>query len=168
MITTRPARLEDEPTLQKVDQATWTAEVSPAPPPPAGTPFFDDRTRPEDVLVAEIEGVLVGYSRIRQPTMLASHEHVWEINGLAVDPAHQRRGAARRLIQACLDVAHARGAGKLSLRVLGTNEHARRLYESCGFTVEGILRDEFLLDGRYVDDVLMAYHYAQADPEPVV
>ena len=26
----------------------------------------------------------------------------------------------------------------------------------CGFEVEGVLRGEFLLGGRYVDDVLMA------------
>lgn len=52
--------------------------------------------------------------------------------------------------------ARRRGAQKLSLRVLAPNGAARRLYESCGFTVEGVLREEFFLDGRYVDDVLMA------------
>ena len=36
------------------------------------------------------------------------------------------------------------------------NERARRLYESAGFVVEGVLREEFFLEGRYVDDVLMA------------
>jgi RimJ/RimL family protein N-acetyltransferase len=39
--------------------------------------------------------------------------------------------------------------------VLGHNLPARRLYESEGFVVEGILPGEFLLDGVYVDDVLM-------------
>jgi len=33
---------------------------------------------------------------------------------------------------------------------------AKGLYESCGFAVEGVLEDEFLLSGRLVDDVLMA------------
>ncbi len=32
----------------------------------------------------------------------------------------------------------------------------QRLYEACGLVVEGILRAEFLLDGFYVDDILMA------------
>jgi len=32
----------------------------------------------------------------------------------------------------------------------------RDLYAACGFEVEGILREFFYLDGRYVDDVLMA------------
>jgi RimJ/RimL family protein N-acetyltransferase len=40
--------------------------------------------------------------------------------------------------------------------VLETNTRARRLYEAAGFEVEGVLRDEFLLAGRYVDDLLMA------------
>ena len=44
----------------------------------------------------------------------------------------------------------------LTLRVLGRNERARALYSALGFVVEGILREEFLLDGQYVDDVLMA------------
>jgi RimJ/RimL family protein N-acetyltransferase len=30
------------------------------------------------------------------------------------------------------------------------------LYERLGFSREGTLREEFLIDGRYVDDVLMA------------
>ena len=43
-----------------------------------------------------------------------------------------------------------------TLRVLGPNATARALYERAGFVVEGVLREEFHLDGRYVDDVLMA------------
>ena len=30
--------------LALIDQATWSFEVSPVPPWPLGTPFFDDRT----------------------------------------------------------------------------------------------------------------------------
>ena len=36
------------------------------------------------------------------------------------------------------------------------NDSARALYASAGFVVEGVLRDESWLDGRSVDDVLMA------------
>jgi RimJ/RimL family protein N-acetyltransferase len=43
----------------------------------------------------------------------------------------------------------------MTLRVLGHNAAARRLYEGCGFVVEGVLPGEFLIEGRYVDDVLM-------------
>lgn len=39
--------------------------------------------------------------------------------------------------------------------MLGHNTPARKLYEAEGFAVEGVLPEEFLLDGKYVDDVLM-------------
>jgi RimJ/RimL family protein N-acetyltransferase len=40
--------------------------------------------------------------------------------------------------------------------VLSTNEAARALYRSIGFAVEGVPREDCLIDGEYVDDVLMA------------
>lgn len=45
---------------------------------------------------------------------------------------------------------------RLVLRVLSGNDGARRLYERHGFAVEGGVRGAFLLDGAYVDDLLMA------------
>jgi RimJ/RimL family protein N-acetyltransferase len=60
------------------------------------------------------------------------------------------------LVDAAVREARARGARRLTLRVLGPNMAARGLYEAAGFVVEGVLPEEFLLDGRYVDDVLMA------------
>jgi ribosomal protein S18 acetylase RimI-like enzyme len=143
-----------------VDAATWTASVSPAPVPSPGTAFFSARARPEDVLVAVADDVVGGYVRLGQSTALASHEHVLEVSGLAVHPDRQRGGIARRLIEALVREARDRGARKLNLRVLGPNIAARRLYEANGFVVEGVLRAEFLLDGAYVDDILMARHLA--------
>jgi ribosomal protein S18 acetylase RimI-like enzyme len=118
--------------------------------------LFDDRTRPEDTLVARIAGEAVGYLALRRPTSLPSNGHVLEICGLAVDAEHQGRGIARSLLAAGMREARRRGARRLTLKVLATNRGARRLYEGAGFGVEGVLRGEFLLDGRYVDDVLMA------------
>ena len=65
-------------------------------------------------------------------------------------------GAGRALIDAAAAEARARGARRLTLRVLGPNAGARRLYESAGFVVEGIQHGEFVLEGREVDDVMMA------------
>ena len=160
MFAIRKASPQDDTILGEVDVATWTADLSPAPVPPVGTAFFSERTRPNDVLVAEVDGVVVGYAKLSQSIALPSHDHVLTLNGLAVDPHRQRKGAGRRLVEAAIEEAQVRGALKLSLRLLGTNTSARLLYEACGFVVEGILRAEFLLNRRYVDDVLMARRLA--------
>ncbi|MDX3194861.1 GNAT family N-acetyltransferase [Streptomyces sp. MN03-5084-2B] len=156
MITIRPAREDDEAGLAKLDERTWTPDVSPAPAPPAGTPFFDDGTRPEDVLVAEHDGVVAGYVRLGEGFGIPAHRHVVVVDGLAVDPDRRRLGIARQLVEAAVAEARHRGARKVTLRVLGPNTGARRVYERCGFVVEGVLRGEFRIDGHDVDDVLMA------------
>ena len=52
--------------------------------------------------------------------------------------------------------ARADGARKVTLRVLGHNAPAQALYKAAGFVEEGNLRGLFLLDGTYVDDILMS------------
>ena len=155
MANLRAARTEDHAVLRQIDRETWSSRVSPAPAPAADTPFFG-RADPAEVLVAEVEGRVVGYVTVQQALPIPSHEHVLEIGGLAVSQAHQGQGVARALIEEAKVQARRRGAHKLTLRVLGPNAPARRLYASCGFRVEGTLTAEFLLDGTYVDDVLMA------------
>ena len=44
---------------------------------------------------------------------------------------------------------------RVYLKVAQPNERAVRLYEKCGFRVEGCLRDELFVDGRYADALLM-------------
>jgi ribosomal protein S18 acetylase RimI-like enzyme len=156
-VTIRAATEDDDPALAALDQLTWSWQSSPAPAPPPGTRFFDPGAgRPEDVLVAESGGAVVGYVHLGPPTPVPSNRHVLMVRGLAVDPARRGEGIARRLVDAAVREARARRARRITLRVLAPNAAARGLYEAAGFVVEGVLREEFLLDGRYVDDVLMA------------
>lgn len=155
MLSIRPARPDDEAALLPIHLATWTADVSPGATPDPSEPLLEAETL-GDVLVSEMDGVVSGYVRLNQPGPMPSHAHVLVINGLAVDPERQGNGLGRRLIAAALDEARSRGARKVSLRVLASNARARRLYKACGFTVEGVLRREFLLNDEYVDDVFMA------------
>jgi ribosomal protein S18 acetylase RimI-like enzyme len=155
-LAVRRADAADEEALAALDRATWDWLSSPAPPPGPGWTFFGERTAPADVLVALLDGSVAGYVKLGRKTELAASEHVVAVNGIAVDPAFRRRGVASALLDAAIAEARSRGARRLTLRVLGPNEPARRLYESAGFVVEGVQRDEFLLDGRYVDDILMA------------
>jgi ribosomal protein S18 acetylase RimI-like enzyme len=155
VLEVRSATAVDDSTLRAIDLATWSTQVSPAPVPAEGQPFFGERLSPDDVLVAVRDGEVVGYVTLR-PGPLPSNAHVVQVNGLAVHPSHQRQGVARRLLDEAATRVRRRGARKLTLRVLGHNAAARRLYASCGYVVEGVLVDEFVLDGVPVDDVFMA------------
>ncbi|MFF6784783.1 GNAT family N-acetyltransferase [Streptomyces sp. NPDC012510] len=152
----RAATFDDEDALGHLDRVTWSTlhSVQERPRQPY-EPFFNERYGPRDHLVAELAGTVVGYVRVVRPTPLACNGHVRQIQGLAVADEARGTGVARALLRAAQDEARRRGARRLTLRVLGHNTPARKLYESEGFVVEGVLPGEFLLDGAYVDDVLM-------------
>jgi ribosomal protein S18 acetylase RimI-like enzyme len=151
----RTAVRADEVALIELDRRTWAPDNAITPIPEEGSAFFDHWHLPEQFLVAERDGRLVGFVRVVQPVPVQSGAHVRQIQGLAVDPTERRRGLGRTLLYAALDEARRQGAQRITLRVLSVNTPARRLYESQGFVVEGVLPREFLIDGVYVDDVLM-------------
>lgn len=105
-------------------------------------------------LVAAIGDEICGYAGLRQPTKLPSNKHVAELS-IAVHPSYRRQGIARKLLNAVFELALQQDKRKLSLRVLSTNHAAIKLYESCGFREQGRLVEEFQIDGKYIDDVMM-------------
>ncbi|WP_328722115.1 GNAT family N-acetyltransferase [Streptomyces sp. NBC_00247] len=167
----RPALPSDEAVLAALDRETWSTlhSVQPRPQPPY-PPFFDERHPPRDFLVAQTApgggragtdtdaagapGV-AGYIRLVAPTPLACHQHVRQIQGLAVAATARGLGIGRALLRAACAEARRQGANRITLRVLGHNGPARALYASEGFAVEGVLPGELFLAGGYVDDVLM-------------
>ena len=155
----RPARLADQAALTELEAAAWSPE--------SGFPstmaadlrdatFFGTGNPPEAHLVAELNGRVAGYIRLKPPTKLPENAHVVQVQGLAVHPDARRRGVAASLLDAAEETLRERGTRKLTLRVLSTNEAAIRLYERHGFVREGTLREEFCINGRFVDDVMMA------------
>ncbi|KDN86442.1 GNAT family N-acetyltransferase [Kitasatospora cheerisanensis] len=151
----RPAQELDEQAIRAVDHAVWSPLSEVAPKGAADAPVFDPQHRPDQYLVAELDGEVVGYIRQVQEIPLASNAHVRQIQGLALLPQARGRGVGDALLAAACDAARAAGARRLTLRVLGHNAPARRLYERNGFEVLGVLPGHFLLEDAYVDDVWM-------------
>lgn len=84
--------------------------------------------------------------------------HAAEI-AMAVHDDWQGKGVGFRLMSEVLDLAdNWMQLSRIELSVFTDNESAIRLYERCGFEVEGTLKRYAFRDGRYVDVFAMARH----------
>ncbi len=111
---------EDLPEILEIEEA--------AHPYPWSEAVFEDCLRAGYYLDgAFVRGELVGFSVVM--TVLDE----WHLLNLCVDPAMQRRGVGRFLLERVLESARAAAASCLILEVRAGNRAAIALYESSGF-----------------------------------
>jgi ribosomal protein S18 acetylase RimI-like enzyme len=85
------------------------------------------------VYVAEVDEEVAGaVSLWFQPRLNWTSPQGW-IPDLYVEPAFRRRGAARALLDACVEAARRRGCHRLVLESGDQRAEAHRLYERYGF-----------------------------------
>ena len=85
------------------------------------------------VFVAELDGEIAGaVSLWIAPRLNWTTPEAW-IPDLYVDPAFRRRGAARALLDSCVEEARRRGCHRLRLESGHHRAEAHRLYETYGF-----------------------------------
>jgi GNAT superfamily N-acetyltransferase len=90
-----------------------------------------------EVFVAELDGTIAGaVSLTFRPRLNWTTPEAW-IPDLYVDPGFRRRGAARALLDACVQAARERGCHRLILESGHERAEAHQLYESYGFTHSG-------------------------------
>lgn len=91
-----------------------------------------------DVWVVEHEGQAVGFVAV----IITADRSSGEIDMIAVDPAHQRRGLGAELLEHAVVRARAAGIPLLEIATGGDPGHApaRRAYERAGFTPLPLVR----------------------------
>ncbi|EMH4163204.1 ribosomal protein S18-alanine N-acetyltransferase [Pluralibacter gergoviae] len=75
---------------------------------------------------------------------------------IAVDPAYQRRGLGRELLEAVIDAVEKRGVATLWLEVRASNAAAIALYESLGFNEATVRRNYYPTADGHEDAIVMA------------
>lgn len=90
-------------------------------------------------LVAESQGEVAGYGLVllHQGTRLA------RLYSIAINPTHQGKGLAKRLLKAVEDAASHMGRLYMRLEVDVENTAAVKLYEANGYTIFGSLEDYY-------------------------
>lgn len=89
-------------------------------------------SRLDTYFVYEDQGRILGYSVLR---ILAEEG---EIQRIAVLPEARRQGIARKLMDAMVAYSRRRGVAAIALEVRESNEGAKKLYDSYGFTQEAV------------------------------
>jgi ribosomal protein S18 acetylase RimI-like enzyme len=86
-----------------------------------------------EVFVVELDGRVAGAASFWvQPRLNWTSPQAW-IPDLFVDPSFRRRGAARTLLDACVEEARRRGCHRLVLESGHHRAEAHQLYEAYGF-----------------------------------
>lgn len=117
-----------------------------------------DRIRnPEDLtLVCESGSRVVGVLTF-QRGMHKKSRHT-AILGIAISKGFRHRGIGTKMMEIALSWGKKAGVKKVNLEVFSSNVNAVNAYMKLGFQIEGYKKGQFLIDGEYVDDVLMTYY----------
>jgi ribosomal protein S18 acetylase RimI-like enzyme len=91
------------------------------------------KVRPDLFLVGTVEEVVVA------SVMVGYEGHRGWINYLAVDPAHQKRGFGRAMMQAAETLLRAEGCPKINLQVRTTNAEVLAFYRAIGFLPDDVM-----------------------------
>ena len=134
-VVIRETRVEDEDrVLELLPLIPANADLSPAEIQAAAQRFRESLTM--DVLVAEVEGEVVGFLVLSFAPALSGLRAL--LDDLAVDPAYRRQGIGAALVEAAIQRASRHGATHLLVDTSRGDPIARDFYQACGFEDGGI------------------------------
>lgn len=107
-----------------------------------------------NLVLAALDGTRVVGTTTVIAGYLRKTSHVAEI-GIGIAADHRAAGLGRAMLTTAADWAYQRGLVRLELSVFASNERALALYRQLGFSEEGRRRAKYLIDGRYVDEIIM-------------
>jgi L-amino acid N-acyltransferase YncA len=116
--------------------------------------WLEGRSPRHPVLVAERGGTIVGWSSVNPFNPRACYDHVGDFS-IYVERAARGSGVGRRLLEALIAGARELGYHKLVLAAFPHNAAGCALYARCGFRTVGIYREQGMLNGKWVDVILM-------------
>jgi len=120
-------------------------------------PIFDDLLKDEVLYLYKEGSETLGMCKlIRQKYR---DEHKLYLGGVAIHPNNFGKGFGRKMMLEIIDFCKNIGVLRIELTVAVPNEKAIHLYESVGFTKEGILKKYTYLKSKnqFIDEVLMSY-----------
>jgi RimJ/RimL family protein N-acetyltransferase len=103
--------------------------------------------------IETLQGRYIGNIGLHRIDLLDRHAELGIFIG---DKAHWSKGCGAEAIKLLLEVAFGElNLHKVYLHHQKHNARARKCYEKCGFTEEGVLKDHIYKNGKYIDAPVM-------------
>ena len=108
------------------------------------------------VVVAESGTQIVAWASLNPFNPRGCYDHVADIS-VYVERSWRGKGVGRMLLARLLELGRSVGFHKLVLACFPTNKPGVALYERMGFVPVGVYREQGLLDGQWVDVLIMEH-----------
>ncbi len=119
-----------------------------------GWPEFDHKYLPHSRLVAEENGLLLGWAALSPVSTRECYSGVAEVS-VYVATAHQRKGIGRNLLLALIDESERNNIWSLLSVIHEENRASIHLHEQCGFRYIGYRERIAQLDGIWRTTVML-------------
>jgi L-amino acid N-acyltransferase YncA len=106
------------------------------------------------VIVAECDGHVIGWGSLNSFNARQAYDYVADFS-VYVERSRRRQGVGRQLLDRLTVLARELGYHKLVLATFPTNATGLGLYQRCGFREVGVYREQGMLDGAWVDVLIM-------------
>src|SRR5215216_5688043 len=116
--------------------------------------WLEARDERHPVLVAARKGAVAGWGSLNVFNPRPAYRHVADFS-IYVGREARGAGIGQALLAALIECARELEYHKLVLAAFPQNEAGMRLYTRSGFREVGVYREQGLLDGRWVDVVIM-------------
>jgi len=67
---------------------------------------------------------------------------------------HWRKGYANEILKAIIECLKKEGWHRIEATVYSGNDASQKVLQKNGFTLEGVLRDKYIINGKYHDDIV--------------
>ena len=106
------------------------------------------------VIVAEDGGRVLAWGSLNPFNPRDAYRYVADLS-IYVERAARGRGVGKVLLARLIELAHELGYHKIVLSAFPFNGAGMALYERMGFRTVGIYKEQGLVDGRWVDTIVM-------------
>jgi L-amino acid N-acyltransferase YncA len=160
----RPARADDAEAIcliynQGIEDRVATLETE-LRTPPERREWLAARDPRHPVIVAEYgggpaaAGIIVGWGSLNVFNARPAYRHVVDFS-VYVEREWRGKGVGHRLLERLIELAREIGYHKMVLATFPTNAGGVRLYERLGFSRVGVYHEQGMLDGQWVDTLIM-------------